>query len=232
MPFQSEKPQTTSLGLTPLMLAGMALKPLPVAPLNMLLQHITARLAKNHPAILERLKPLAGKEFLICPADLPHDIRMNIGDGQISCHIEDDFMGDADVTIRGSLLSLTRMLDGEIDGDALFFSRSITVEGDTEALLTLRNAMDSDDIDIRAEILAPLGLLKAPAESLLTMGEHLYHNLSHHMDKINQAIINPLSQRCNGLEEDNQELRHKISHLEKMLGKVQNRVQVLSRKNT
>ncbi len=232
MTFGPRNPQTTALSLSPLMLAGMVLKPLPVGPLNMLLHHMAKKLGANHPAILERLQPLVGTEFLICPIDLPHDIRLRLEDGQVSCQIEDEFLGTANVKISGPLLSLIDMLDGKIDGDALFFSRSLTVEGDTEALLTLRNAMDSDEIDIRAEILEPLGLLKKPAESLLTLGGHLYQNLSRHMDQINQAITSPLSLRCDSLEEGNQDLRHKISHLEKMLGKTQNRLQSLSRKIT
>jgi predicted lipid carrier protein YhbT len=34
------------------------------------------------------------------------------------------------------------MLDGQSDGDSLFFRRDLHVEGDTEAIVCLRNALD------------------------------------------------------------------------------------------
>ena len=34
------------------------------------------------------------------------------------------------------------MVDGQLDGDALFFTRKLVVEGDTEAVVCLRNAID------------------------------------------------------------------------------------------
>lgn len=44
--------------------------------------------------------------------------------------------------IAGSFLTLLNMIDGKLDGDALFFSRDLVVEGDTEAIVCLRNALD------------------------------------------------------------------------------------------
>ena len=212
------------------LIAGLLIRPLPVAPLNRLLRHVADRIQNNHPAILDRLAPLAGTQFLICPTDLPHDMRLILGAGHVDCVIEDDFMGPADVRISGSFLSLVAMMDGKIDGDALFFSRSLTVEGDTEALLTLRNALDSDDIDLKAEILELCGPLQKPASDFLKIGARLYHSLSRDISLISRAMTRPLSRRCDGLEQETHDLRTKVSHLEKMLGKTQNRLQSLNRK--
>lgn len=46
------------------------------------------------------------------------------------------------------------MVHGALDGDALFFSRDILIEGDTEAVLALRNAVDDAEIDLAGEIAA------------------------------------------------------------------------------
>lgn len=65
-----------------------------------------------------------------------------------------------DARIAGSFLTLLDMVDGRLDGDALFFSRDLIVEGDTEATVCLRNALDdlegsiADDI---ADMLGPPG---------------------------------------------------------------------------
>ena len=224
--------QTANDAFSPLLIAGMMIRPLPVAPLNRVLQHMAKRIQNNHPAILDRLRPLAGTNFLICPTDLPHDMRLIIGDGHVDCMIEDKFMGPVDVTISGPFISLMDMMDGKVDGDALFFSRSLSVEGDTEALLTLRNAMDSDDIDLRTEILDGFGLLKSPAEAALKVGQHLFQSLSRDMGSFRKALTQPLSNRCDSLEKENQGLRENVARLDKMLTKTQNRLQSLSRKRT
>ena len=39
-------------------------------------------------------------------------------------------------------MTLLGMIDGRYDGDALFFTRDLIVEGDTEAVVCLRNAVD------------------------------------------------------------------------------------------
>jgi predicted lipid carrier protein YhbT len=63
--------------------------------------------------------------------------------------------------IAAPLVVLIGMLDGSYDGDALFFSRDLVIEGDTSAVLALRNALDDAEIDpaTLAGVPAPL---KAP----------------------------------------------------------------------
>jgi len=39
------------------------------------------------------------------------------------------------------------MIDGTYDGDALFFSRDLVIEGDTEAVLALRNAIENAELN-------------------------------------------------------------------------------------
>ena len=45
----------------------------------------------------------------------------------------------------------------KLDADALFFSRDITVTGDMEAMLALRNALDDCNVDLRADLGASTG---------------------------------------------------------------------------
>ena len=64
-------------------------------------------------------------------------------------------------------------MHGAFDGDALFFSRDLIIEGDTEAVLALRNAIDNEEIDLAAEVTALFGplerLVETPARRLLVM---------------------------------------------------------------
>ena len=50
---------------------GLAARPLPLPPLNLLLGRLTRRLSDAHPAMLRRLGDHAARRFLIDPLDLP-----------------------------------------------------------------------------------------------------------------------------------------------------------------
>ena len=65
--------------------------------------------------------------------------------------------------IAGSFLDLFELIDGSLDGDALFFSRKLLVTGDTEAVVALRNALDDVDGGIMDSITRAFGPLSAIA---------------------------------------------------------------------
>ena len=151
--------------LSPVLLAGLALRPLPVAPLGPLLSLAMSALGRRHPAVFDRLANLGDACFVIDPVDLPFCFLLRPGsgaprldaikDGAIKDGaIKDGAIKDgahaagATAVIRGPLLALIDLLEGRVDGDALFFSRNLTIEGDTGAVLTLRNAVDSGEIKV------------------------------------------------------------------------------------
>ena len=61
------------------------------------------------------------------------------------------------------------LVDGSYDGDALFFSRDLTVEGDIDAVVTLRNALDDLDTTLVQDIVAASGPLRGPLEAVLRL---------------------------------------------------------------
>ncbi len=69
-----------------------------------------------------------------------------------------------DVVIRGPLLMLLGILDGTLDGDALFFHRAIAVSGKTEAVVAMRNAIE--DAELRpSDLLGLRGALARLADA-------------------------------------------------------------------
>ena len=72
-----------------------------------------------------------------------------------------------DVRITGPLAALIGLVYGSCDGDALFFSRDRQIEGDMEAAVALRNAIDDAVIDIVAESVAWMGPLSPIVERLV-----------------------------------------------------------------
>jgi O2-independent ubiquinone biosynthesis accessory factor UbiT len=59
--------------------------------------------------------------------------------------------------LAGGLAALLGLVYGAFDGDALFFSRDLVVEGDTGAMLALRNAIDNAEFDLAVEFPRPSG---------------------------------------------------------------------------
>tara|TARA_B100000315_G_scaffold220156_1_gene222579 strand:+ start:932 stop:1477 length:546 start_codon:yes stop_codon:yes gene_type:complete len=152
--------------LSPLKVATFLMRPLslmPLAPLQPLLAAALAVMRRQHPAVFERLDELGEPLFVIDPIDLPFIFAMRPAGLRPSLLAQREIDTDqATAIIRGPLPMLIDLLEGRLDGDALFFSRELSVEGDTEAVLVLRNAVDSDEINLFEDVLAILGPLAGP----------------------------------------------------------------------
>jgi predicted lipid carrier protein YhbT len=130
-----------------------------------LLNRLAALLARRHPGMLDRLSDFTGATCLIVPRDLPAAFLLTLQAAPQAPHLAliDVADGvDAQATIRADIATLLRLLEGRIDGDALFFSRDLTVEGDMEVVVALRNAVDDAGIDLVADAASACGPL-APA---------------------------------------------------------------------
>lgn len=112
------------------------------------LTNLVEQLHFAYPTLQEKLRAACGKSFLFRLSELKFDVLLKIDDGQITPKIMSlgHFQG-ANATIYSSLPALAELLLGEQDGDSLFFSRTLEFEGDTEAILVLRNSLDSQDIN-------------------------------------------------------------------------------------
>jgi len=163
--------------MPPATIARLLVRPLPLLPLNHLLSLITRHMCRRHQAVIQRLQPILGHRFLITPDGADIGFLLEVHARTVTATATRNCRLPADVRISGNFVRLLQMLEGSLDGDALFFSREISIEGDTEALLTLRNAIDSEDIDLRAEILSACGPLAGPASRLLDVGASLWMRL-------------------------------------------------------
>lgn len=143
---------------SPALLLGFALRPLPMAPLQRLLSLAARTMARRHPEVFARLRPLGGVAIAIDATDLPFlfEFRPNAAEEQLRMVRRGARLG-ADATIRGPLSALLALLQGQCDGDALFFSRTLTIEGDMASVLALRNAIDGAAIDLVADLADAFG---------------------------------------------------------------------------
>jgi predicted lipid carrier protein YhbT len=108
--------------------------------------------------ILDRLGQHAGAVIAIAPNDLPIVFRVQASAAEPVTMIRRGDVYSWDARITAPFFSLLAMLHGVEDGDALFFSREVMIEGDTSAVLAFRNALDAEEIDLTEEVLASVGL--------------------------------------------------------------------------
>lgn len=142
---------------------------LPLPLLRLGLGAVASRLARSRPELFARMGTHARKRFLIDPVDLPLVFLMvpDTTAPQLGAYAREDCPAH-DGAISGRFFDLLDLIDGEQDGDALFFNRVLSVTGDVEAVVAMRNALDDFDGDLVREILDVFGPLAGAGAAALS----------------------------------------------------------------
>ncbi len=134
-------------GHLPTILTG-ATGVLPLLPLELISRRLMTNAMTARPSFAARLGEHAGCMFAIDPVDCPFVFLMKPWQGGVELKVPRQAEPmDYDARIAAPLVVLLGLIDGSYDGDALFFSRDLTIEGDTEAVLALRNAIENAELD-------------------------------------------------------------------------------------
>ncbi len=140
---------------------------LPLAPLGTALGLVLGAVLRRHRRIFDRLGTHAGKRFGLRPTDLPFALILHADPARPRITLARRLPRDGlHARIAGPLAGLAGLVDGRLDGDALFFSRVLSVEGDIEAVVALRNAIDDAGIDLLGDAASLLGPFARPAERI------------------------------------------------------------------
>ena len=128
-------------------LLAKAASVLPLLPLELVVRRLLANAMAARPNFASRLGEHAGRTFAIDPVDCPFVFLFTPEEGRASLRVARGLSDAAyDARIAAPLVVLLGMIDGTYDGDALFFSRDLVIEGDTGAVLALRNAIENAEI--------------------------------------------------------------------------------------
>ena len=147
----------------------LLLAPVPLFMLQPILTRIAEYVASTRSELFARLGPHAGKRFLIDPIDLPFVLVLRPDPRRPSLQAYRRYeKARHDAGIAGTFLNLLDMIDGSLDGDALFFTRDLQVSGDTEAVVALRNALDDFEGSVVDSIVAAFGPLSRPVALALS----------------------------------------------------------------
>jgi len=124
-----------------------------------LLDRLLLVLARSHPRAFATLAEMPEARVLLDPVDQPVAFLLTVGP-TVRLRIADRATAEHEAAIRGPLPALMDLLEGRIDGDALFFRRTLRIEGDTAIVVALRNALDGEEIDLVSDLAALGGPLR------------------------------------------------------------------------
>lgn len=178
--------------LTPGLLAGLALRPVPPRLLRALCRPVLDRLrARLAPRLGDRLSGLSGRVAVV-PAGHPVAVVATISDGALSLDLA-HADAPAEAVVRAPLEVLAALTDASgLDGDATFFSRALTIEGDTGLVMALRYALE----DAGAGPADLVAVLPAPAQPFAARGgglvRHLHAAASRDLALVQDAALAPL----------------------------------------
>jgi predicted lipid carrier protein YhbT len=205
---------------SPVLIAGLALRALPLPPLQALLQVGVSGLRRSHPRIFERFREFDDVLVAIYPTDLPFGFTLRLGGDSVFAarvHDHDSMPPKPTATIRGSFALLLRLLEGTIDGDAVFFSRDFSFEGDTEVILRLRNMLESEEIDLPNDLLRGLGLPGPVARRCANHARRLGEMADRDLRALQEALVGPLRVRQEALGAAVADLRGEVDRLRRDL---------------
>lgn len=212
------KPMTPPF--SPVLLLGLALKPFRPAALQPIFDAMLRLVRRRHPDILERMEAFGDKVVCIDPIDLPFALLLEPNPQEPRLTVR-RFV-DADevhATIRGPLETLIALAEGKVDGDALFFSRQLLIEGDTEVVVALRNAIDGAGIDLVADITSMFGPLANPARRAADAALDVVGHLRDTVETLRQSLIAPAVQGAAARDARLAELEAEVKSLRKGAGR-------------
>jgi len=178
--------------LSPVLLLGLALRPVRPALLQPVFDGVLKMLRRRHPELLDRMADYAALPVCIDPVDLPFMILLdpNPEEPRLTVRREVDPQEVA-ATIHGPLEMLLALAEGKVDGDALFFTRRLVIEGDTEVVVALRNAIDGAGIDLIEDLAAELGPLSGLFRSCASTAVGLLGRIQQDLETLRAAVIAP-----------------------------------------
>jgi predicted lipid carrier protein YhbT len=200
---------------SPVLLFGPAVEKLPIGLVQRIANALLRAVLRRHPDCLERMAEWSDRLVCIDPVDLPFIflLRPDAAAPRLTVHRRSEHI-EAAATIRGALEILIALAEGRADGDTLFFSRALLVEGDTEVSVALRNAIDGAGIDLITDVSAALGPLGRPFRSLARTTDHLGGRLRADLSTLRSAVLAPAmratdaqARRIAALEEEVRALR-------------------------
>jgi predicted lipid carrier protein YhbT len=187
--------------LSPVLFAGLLLRTVPTVLLRPLADAAMAVMVRRHRDLFASLAPLSGTTFLIEPTDIPLRFVLHLSTGGVTLTplSRAGAVPPTTVTVRAPFTVLIELLEGRRDADALFFTRDLAIEGDTEAALFLRNAIEAADIDVETDLTAGFGPFAPIVRAAWRRVRSHLESLARDLVLLRDAALAPVHERCDRL---------------------------------
>lgn len=190
--------EATVVPFSPLLLLGLALRPVPGAAALRAARPLVDTVARRlSPLVRDRLDGLSGT-VAVLPTDFPYGLVVHVGADGLRMEPVDVRSGGrgAAAVLRAPAFMLLELAEGQgRDGDASFFARDLALEGDTALVMALRYALE-DAADTGA---APFTLvadsLPLPTALRARLASHLKttaHLAADDVRKVQAAVLDPV----------------------------------------
>lgn len=120
------------------------------APAERMLTGALRRTARRKPDVFERLGGFQKSLFVVAPTHSPiaFELRPDPVGGSVRIVRASASKAGVAAVVRGDLSVLLGIFTGEIDADAAFFTRQVSILGDTAAVVTLHNTLEAAELDL------------------------------------------------------------------------------------
>lgn len=167
------------------------------------LDYALEKMFTKYPRIFQKVAEEGDFSYLIRPTDLPFNFYLVMSANAPVLTLEPKtYEPQASATITATLANLLSMLEGRLDGDAAFFSKTLVVEGSTVAIVSLRNAIESENINTLEDLTSDLKLIGPWAKKGIGYLIKKYQSLEQDLNDITQQALaeSILQNRINSAE--------------------------------
>jgi predicted lipid carrier protein YhbT len=207
-----------SAPLSSAFILGLLAKPVLCRPLlQQAINKLVQMFSDLHPNVINRMAEFTPAIIILNPIDMPFSFLVEFTANNMNILIIDDqhYTGDDITKISATLSFFLNMLEGELDGDALFFSRQLIIEGDTTIIVALRNILEAENIDINKDINDKSTLLANIIKFVKNTARAVSSYLDNDLAKIKESIISDNQAEIKLTSSKQQVIQDEIKKLQK-----------------
>lgn len=155
---------------------------------------LVGRFMTYHGYVIDRMAEYAPVYMVMEPRDLPISFFVHFSSNKLDIQVIEKgaYTSQDPIIISAKLATFISILEGNLDGDALFFSRELSITGDTTSIVALRNILEAESIDINEDIKKTFGSF---ASMVVNGKDFLSSTLSvadAKLEKIKASIVNDI----------------------------------------
>ena len=210
----------TTNNLSVALVLGIIFKSLPLKVLQPFLAKSMNIMQEKHYGIFERISD-EEFDFVIDATDLPFIFYLKPSKSKpILKAVKRGENINSSAKVKGTLTNLLKLFEGSVDGDAIFFSKDLVIEGSTAATVALRNAVDGEEISIIKDLSEIFSPFEELAEKFGLFSVKKYNSLQDNFNKISYSILASTQKEISSLKNKIYDIEEEIDNMNLSINKI------------